>query len=97
MDKSFNIHESAIVGKISLSQKYYIVGTKSRLIKLGVSGVETKISGIKEIILFQEHYIFVITQTDLIVLDFATFTPIMELKIGKCSKSVTNHFGSNFI
>lgn len=47
IDKSFNIHESAYLGKISLSQKYFIVATKTRLIKLGVSGVEMKISGIK--------------------------------------------------
>lgn len=39
MEKSFNIHESAHVGKISLSQKYFFVGTKSRLIKLGITGV----------------------------------------------------------
>jgi hypothetical protein len=39
MDKAFNIHESAYIGKISMSQKYYIVATKSRLIKLGVTGI----------------------------------------------------------
>ena len=47
MEKAFNIHESAYIGKISMSQKYYIVATKSRLIKLGVTGVEIKITGIK--------------------------------------------------
>lgn len=95
MDKSFNIHESAYVGKISLSQKYYIVGTRTRLIKLGVTGVEIKISGIKSIVLFQEHYIYVLTETDILVLDFATFTIIKQLNLGKCSNSVVNQFGSN--
>lgn len=39
MEKAFNIHESALFGKISLSQKYFIVATKTRIIKLGVTGV----------------------------------------------------------
>ena len=96
MEKSFNIHESAYFGKMSLSQKYYIVATKTRLIKLGASGVEIKMTGIREIVLFQEHFVFVITDYDVIVLDFATFQVIQELKVGKCSNSVVNQFGSNF-
>ncbi len=47
MEKSFNIHESAYLGKVSLSQKYFIVATKTRLIKLGASGIEIKITGIR--------------------------------------------------
>jgi hypothetical protein len=37
MEKSHNIHESALIGKISLSQKYFIVATRTRLIKLGAN------------------------------------------------------------
>ena len=36
-EKSFPIHEYAVTAKISLSNKYYIVATKRRLIKLGGS------------------------------------------------------------
>ena len=81
---------------MSLSQKYYIVATKTRLIKLGASGVEIKMTGIREIALFQEHFVFAITDYDIIVLDFATFQVIKELKVGKCSNSVVNQFGSIF-
>ena len=95
IEKTFNIHESALVGKISLSQKYYIVGTRTRLIKLGVSEIEAKISGIKDIILFNEHYIYVFTDHEILVLDFATFRLIKDLEIGKCSIPLTNQFGSN--
>jgi hypothetical protein len=80
---------------MSLSQKYYVVATKTRLIKLGASGVEIKMTGIREIALFQEHFIFVLTDYDIIVLDFATFQVIQELKVGKCSDSAVNQFGSN--
>jgi hypothetical protein len=61
------------LGQLSLSQKYYIVATKTRVIKLGVSGVEMKISGIKEIALFQEHFVYVLTHSAILVLDFVTF------------------------
>lgn len=35
--KTFKLHEYALFGKISLSQKYYIVATKRRVVKLGAS------------------------------------------------------------
>lgn len=80
-----------------MSQKYYIVATKTRLIKLGVSGVEIKISGVKEIALFHEHFVYVITNNAILVLDFATFQVIKEIPIAECSQSVVNQFGSNFL
>ena len=35
--KTFKIHEYAMFGKISLSNKYYIIATKRRMVKLGAS------------------------------------------------------------
>jgi hypothetical protein len=61
---------------MSVSQKYYIVGTKSRVIKLGTTDVDKKISGIEDIVLFQEHFVYVFTSYDVIVLDFRTFTVV---------------------
>ena len=52
-EKSFPIHEYAVTAKISLSNKYYIVATKRRLIKLGGSlPVEWNIPNIRKIVLF---------------------------------------------
>lgn len=45
--------------------------------------------------LFQEHFVFVVTDIDVIVLDFVTFQVVKKMGIGKCSKAVTNQFGSN--
>jgi WD40 repeat protein len=51
--KTFKLTEFPVVGKISLSNKYYIVATQRRLVKLGASyETDWKISNIFSIVLY---------------------------------------------
>lgn len=44
MEKSYNIHESALCGVISLSEKYFVVATRTRLLKLSGEGTSSNIN-----------------------------------------------------
>jgi hypothetical protein len=53
LEKTFQLHEYATTARISLSNKYYIVATKRRLVKLGLSSpIEWKISNVRSILLY---------------------------------------------
>jgi hypothetical protein len=69
-----------VVGKISISNKYYIVATQGRLVKLGAS-YETswKISNVLNIVLYNEHYIYAFTPHEIVVCDFNTDTIVSRI------------------
>lgn len=37
LDKTFKLHEHALLGRISLSCRYYVIATAKRLVRLGAS------------------------------------------------------------
>lgn len=82
LEKTFQLHEYATTARISLSNKYYIVATKRRLVKLGISSpVEWKISNVRSILLFNEHYIFAFTHNELVVCDFISDSIVQRINV----------------
>lgn len=62
LEKTFKLHEHALIGKISLSHRYYVVATAKRVVKLGASyELDWKIPGVKYLLLFNEHSIYAIS------------------------------------
>ncbi len=37
LDKTFKLHEHALIGKVSLSCRYYVIATAKRVVRLGAS------------------------------------------------------------
>jgi len=73
LQKTFKLHEYALVGKISLSNRYYIVATAKRVVKVGGSfEVEWKVPAVRELLLYNEHSIYAITGHEIVVCDFNT-------------------------
>jgi hypothetical protein len=95
LDKTFKLHEHALIGKISLSCRYYVVATSRRIVRVGGSyEVEWKIPAVRHLFLFNEHSIFAFTDFELAVCDFATSTVLTRVpKKGVVAPSL-NVFGS---
>ena len=52
LDKSFKLHDYALLGKISLSCKYYVVATAKRVVRLGASyELDWKVAGVRHLVL----------------------------------------------
>ena len=53
LDKTFKLHEYAVLGKISLSRRYYVVATARRVVKLGGSSeLEWNVAGVKSLFIY---------------------------------------------
>ena len=82
LEKSYPVHEYAVTARISLSNKYYLVATKRKLVKLGGSSpVEWPIANIRQIVTFNEHSIFVATPDQIVVCDFNTSTILSRIDV----------------
>jgi hypothetical protein len=86
-----------VVGKISLSGKYYIIATKSKIIKLGSNNdISWNIRNVHEIVLFNEHFIYAFSGNKIYVCDFNTSVIISELEMGYCCNAIPNMYKSKF-
>lgn len=62
LQKTFKLHEYALLGKISMSCKYYVAATAKRVVRLGASyELDWKVPGVRHLTIYNEHSIFAIT------------------------------------
>jgi hypothetical protein len=95
LQKSFHLHEHALLGRISLSCRYYVVATARRLVRLGASfELEWPVAGVRHLELFREHALFALTDFELVVCDFATSTLLHRLPKTGVRATALNSFGS---
>lgn len=93
---TYKIGEHAVVGRISMSRRYCIVASIRRVVKLGMSyQLEWPIAAVRQILLQNEHYIYAVTPTQIVVCDFDTNTIVQSIDRQGVVRAVENHFQSN--
>lgn len=97
-----NLHENVTLGAICTSNKFIIVGTKSRLVKVAIpsgsnpsthlhKSCEWKVNNVSEIVLCHHKYIYAICDSAVYVFNFNFEQLVATLNEGEhCHKAIVN-------